>query len=106
MTRPVTRVGKPSSVARSPRSVLCSPAPSMSTPIPKSSGQFLVIVLNGTARPMVISAQNPQRTRQCGEVGNQREDKGRRGNDAEFAHRRKIRQHQRQKAAGVDQRRK
>jgi hypothetical protein len=49
---PVTSVGKPSNVARTPRSVLWRPAPSMSTPIPRSSGQFVLIALKGTAGPM------------------------------------------------------
>src|ERR1700686_379290 len=52
MITPVTRVGNPSSVARRPRRVLCRPAPSMSTPMPRSNGQFAVIALNGTLRPI------------------------------------------------------
>src|SRR5580704_13066888 len=48
MTRPVTGVGKPSSVARSPSSVDCSPAPSMRIPMPSSSGQVAMSGLTGT----------------------------------------------------------
>src|SRR5580704_8330444 len=54
----------------------------------------------------IKSAQNPQRARQCGEIGEQGENKRRRGNDAELAHRRQVRKRQRQKAAGVDEGRK
>src|SRR5580698_3178448 len=102
MTRPVTTVGNPSSVARSPRRVLCRPAPSMSTPMPRSSGQVLAMALSGTDRPAIVFAENPQCPRQCGEIRNQGEDKGRGGNDAELAHRRQIREYERQKAAGID----
>ena len=51
----------------------------------------------------IVSAQDPQRARQRGEIGQQREDKGRGGDDAELAHRRQVREHERQKAAGIDE---
>src|ERR1700720_2287499 len=57
MITPVTRVGNPSSVARRPRSVLCKPAPSMSTPMPRSNGQFAVMALNGTLRPIGVDTR-------------------------------------------------
>src|SRR5882672_3301754 len=50
-----------------------------------------------------IAAKDPQRSRQRGEVRQQREHEGGGGDDAELAHRRQVRHHQRQKAAGVDQ---
>jgi len=68
MMAPVTTVGNPSSVARTPSSVLCRPEPSMSTPMPRSSGQVAAIARVGSMaarntvpRPESLSTNFPLR---------------------------------------------
>src|SRR5580658_9431401 len=51
------------------------------------------------------AAQDPQCRWQSGEIGEQREDEGRRGDNAELPHRRQVRQRQGEEAARIDERR-
>ncbi len=51
----------------------------------------------------IVGSQDPQRGRQRGEIGKQRQHECGGGDDAELAHRRQVRKREREKAAGIDE---
>src|SRR6266702_5725381 len=68
-------------------------------------GSLLTASASGGTRGgmTLVAAENPQGARQRGEIGQQREDEGRRGDYPELAHGGQIGEGEREKAARVDE---
>src|ERR1700674_3344670 len=75
----------------------------LSAPMCIDSDIIHIAALDSTTLPG-SARQDPKRTRQCGEVGYQCQHERRCRHHAELPHRRKIREREREKAAGVDER--